>query len=66
MPQLKSDLSITVRAGDKSFTLNCIRLPDHRFLVKRGRTISKKMPTATLSEIFDTTRKWAVNSVAQV
>lgn len=61
MPQLKSDLSITIRAGDKAFTLNCIRLPDHRFLVKRGRKVSVKMPTATLSEIFDQSRKWAVN-----
>lgn len=61
MPQLKSDLSISIRAGDKSFTLNCIRLPDKSFLVKNGRTVSKKLPKATLSEIFETTRKWAVN-----
>jgi len=61
MPQLKSDLSISIRAGDKSFTLNCIRLHDKSFLVKNGRTVSKKLPRATLSEIFETTRKWAVN-----
>ena len=61
MPQLKSDLSISIRAGDKSFTLNCIGLPDKSFLVKNGRTVSKKLPKATLSEIFETTRKWAVN-----
>ena len=34
MPQLKADLSISIRAGEKSFTLNCIRLPDNRFASK--------------------------------
>lgn len=61
MPQLKSDLTITIRAGNKSFTLNCLKLPDHRFLVKRGRRVSQKMPHATISEIFDASRKWAVS-----
>lgn len=64
MPQIKADLKIHIEAGDKSFTLNCIRLPDQRFLVKRGRHVSRKMPTATLSEIFDTSRKWAVHETA--
>ncbi len=64
MPQLKADLRISIRAGDKSFTLNCIRLPDNQFLVKRGRSVSIKMPKATLSQIFDTSRKWAVNHAA--
>ncbi len=59
MPQVKADLTITIRAGDKSFTLNCLKLPDHRFLVKRGRQVSQKMPHATISEIFDASRKWA-------
>lgn len=63
MSQLKSDLSIRIRAGDKSFTLNCIRLPDSRFIVKRGRRPSEKIPQATLSQIFDETRKWAVSHV---
>lgn len=63
MPQIKSDLSISIRAGEKSFTLNCIRLPDRSFIVKRGRKVSGRMPKATLSEIFDATRKWAVSHV---
>ena len=62
MPQLKADLRISIIIGEKSFTLNCIRLPDHSFIVKRGRKVSAKMPRATLSEIFDTSRKWAVNN----
>lgn len=61
MPQLKADLRISISVGDKSFTLNCIRLPDKSFLIKRGRKVSEKMPRATLSEIFDQSRKWAVN-----
>ena len=63
MPQLKSDLTISIRCGDKSFTLNCIALPDHRFLIKRGRKVSEKMPHGTLSEIFDASRKWAVGRI---
>lgn len=61
MPQLKADLRISIRCGEKSFTLNCIKLPDHSFLVKKGRKVSTKMPKATLSEIFDQSRKWAVS-----
>ena len=64
MPQLKADLKIHIEVGEKSFTLNCIRLPDHSFIVKRNRKVSTKMPRATLSEIFDTSRKWAVNNCA--
>ena len=60
MPQIKADISISIRCGDQSFTLNCIRLPDGRYLVKRGRKRSAKVPLATLSEIFDLSRKWAV------
>lgn len=59
MPQIKADLTISIRSGEKAFTLNCIKLPDNRYLVKRGRKVSEKMPTATLSEIFDLSRKWA-------
>jgi len=62
MPQVKADLTISIRVGEKSFTLNCIQLPDRSFVVKRGRKVSDKMPRATLSEIFDTSRKWAVNN----
>ena len=64
MPQVKADLKITIEAGGKSFTLNCLKLPDHSFIVKRNRKVSAKMPRATLSEIFDTSRKWAVNNCA--
>ncbi len=63
MPQLKADLTISIRAGEKSFTLNCIKLPDNSFIIKRGRQVSEKMPKATLSQIFDTSRKWAVHNV---
>lgn len=61
MPQIKADLTISISAGGKSFKLNCIRLPDHHYIVKRGRKRSEKVPTATISEIFDLSRKWAVN-----
>lgn len=63
MAQIKSDLSIAIKIGDKAFTLNCVKLPNNQFLVKRGRLKSEKMPYATLSEIFDVSRKWAVNNV---
>lgn len=61
MPQVKADLKITIEAGGKSFTLNCLKLPDHSFIVKRGRKVSERIPRATISEIFDVSRKWAVS-----
>jgi hypothetical protein len=64
MPQVKADLTITIKANGKSFTLNCLKLPDHSFIVKRGRKILERIPRATISEIFDTSRKWAVNNCA--
>jgi hypothetical protein len=64
MPQVKADLRITIEANGKSFTLNCLKLPDRSFIIKRGRKVSDKMPRATISEIFDTSRKWAVNNCA--
>ena len=63
MAQVKSDLSIAIKVGNKAFTLNCVHLPDNRFMVKRGRNISQKMPYATLSEIFDAARKFAVKQI---
>lgn len=60
MPACKSDITISIRAGDKRFTLNCARLPDQRYLIKLGRSRSAKIPRATLSQIFAHARKWAV------
>ena len=59
MPSLKSDITIAIKVGSKSFSLNCVRLPDRSYLVKRGRSVSAKMPRATLSTIFTEARKWA-------
>ena len=64
MPSCKADITIAIKVGSKSFSLNCVKLPDGKFMVKRGRHVSRKMPTATLSEIFDTSRKWAVHETA--
>lgn len=60
MPSLKSDITIAVKAGSKSFSLNCVKLPDRSYLAKRGRSVSRKMPRATLSAIFMEARKWAI------
>ena len=62
MPSFKPDLKITVQMGEKSFSIGGLRLPDGRFLIKRGRTISTKIPRASLSEIFTAARKWAVHA----
>lgn len=63
MPALKSDITIAVKVGSKTFSLNCVKLPDRSFLVKRGRSISKKTPRATLTEIFEVARKFAVRNL---
>jgi len=63
MPALKSDITIAVKVGSKTFSLNCVKLPDRSFLVKRGRSISNKTPKATLTEIFESARKFAVRNI---
>ncbi len=60
MPALKSDLYITIRAGNKSFSIGAVRLPDGSLKIKRGRSWSSKLPTATLSQVFAEARKFAV------
>lgn len=34
MPALKSDITVAVKVGSKTFSLNCVKLPDRSFLVK--------------------------------
>lgn len=63
MPALKSNLYLTIRAGEKSFAIGGVRLPDGRYAIKRGRSWSRKMPQATLTEIFTQARKWAVTNL---
>lgn len=63
MPALKSDLYLTIRAGDKSFSIGAVRLPDGSLKIKRGRSWSNKLPTATLTQVFTEARKWAARNV---
>jgi len=60
MPAIKSDIYITIRAGEKSFSIGGVLLPDGRYTIKRGRSWAKKTPRASLSQIFTEARKWAV------
>jgi hypothetical protein len=62
MPALKSDITITVRSGGKSFSIGGVLIPDGRYAIKRGRSRAKKIRTATISEIFTEARKWAVRN----
>lgn len=62
MPSFKPDLKITVQKGEKLFSIGGLKLPDGRYLIKRGRLISSKTPRASLSEIFTAARKWAVHA----
>jgi hypothetical protein len=57
--KIAADLRISLRYGDQAFTLNCVRMLDGKFAVKRGHDLSEKMPMATLTEIFTAARKWA-------
>lgn len=63
MPSCKSDIMITIKAGEKSFTVGGVRLPDGSYKIKSGRAWSEKIPSATLTEIFTRTRKWAVKNL---
>jgi hypothetical protein len=60
MPARKADIKIAIEANGRRFNLNCERMIDGSYRVKRGRSVSKKMPYATLTEIFNEARKWAV------
>jgi len=48
---------ITIRAGEKSFRIGGVLLPDGSYAIKRGRSWSKKTPCASLSQIFTEARK---------
>lgn len=62
MPSLKSDINVTVRVGSKTLSIGGVLLPNGRYAIKRGRSWAKKIPMATLSEIFEQARKWAVSN----
>jgi hypothetical protein len=62
MPALKSDINITIRAGDKSFSIGGVLLPDGSYRIKRGRSWSNKRERATITQIFTEARKWAVRA----
>ena len=63
MPAPKADITITVKAGAKSVSIGGVRLLDGRLAIKRGRSWSKRRPTATLTEIFTEGRKWAARQM---
>lgn len=62
MPSLKSDIYITVKSGGKSFSIGAVKLPNGRYAIKRGRSWSTKIKSATLTDVFTQARKWAVEN----
>ena len=60
MPARKSDIKIIVEANGKRFSLNCRRCLFNKYTIKVGRSKSKKMPMATITEITELMRKWIV------
>jgi hypothetical protein len=65
MATFKPDLKITIVIDNKSFSISGLKLPNGKYLIKRGRSKSVKMPVATLTQIFDLSRKWAVKNIQQ-
>lgn len=61
MPPRKSQIRITVEANGERFSISGEWMLNGRYRVKRGRSISRKMPDATLTEIFNEARKWSVH-----
>ena len=60
MPPKKSNIKIIIEVNGKRLSLNCSETLFGRYRVKNGRSISKKKPIATLTEIFDDGRRWVV------
>ena len=61
--QIEADVKISIHVRGKRFSLNCIEMADGRFAVKRGRFLSEKMPSATITEIYEAARKWTVSGL---
>jgi hypothetical protein len=60
MPPKKSDIKIIIEVNGKRLSLNCQEWLFGKYRVKNGRSLSKKKPIATLTEIFEEGRRWAV------
>jgi len=60
MPARRSDVKIIVEAYGQRFSLNCEEMLFDHYRVKNGRSLSRKRPYSTLTEIFEEARKWAV------
>jgi len=60
MPSMKSDVSIKIRAGNRTFTISGVKMLDGRYKIKRGRSWSEKLLYASASQIFAEARKWVV------
>ena len=61
MPAKKSDVKIVITAYGKSISLNCEEILFNRYRIKKGRSLSMKMPDATMCEVFNLARKWTVS-----
>jgi hypothetical protein len=62
MTAIKSDIRITIRAGERSFSIGGVLLPDGSYRIKRGRSWSDKREKATITNIFTEARKWTVRN----
>jgi len=52
MPAIKSDLHITIRLFDRSFSISGVLCGNGHWKIKRGRSWSKKQTYATTTDIF--------------
>jgi hypothetical protein len=66
MPSCKSDITIIIKAGEKSFAIGGVLLPDGSYAIKRGRSWAKKITRCTLTNIFEVSRKWAVENARKI
>lgn len=57
---MKSTIKITIEANGHKFSLNLTPMLFEKYLVKIGRTPSKKHRLSTLTEVFEILRKWTV------
>lgn len=63
MPPRKSQIRIIIEVNGERFSISGEWMLDGKYRVKRGRSLSTKKPVATLSEIFNESRKWAVEKM---
>jgi hypothetical protein len=63
MPAVKNDIYLLIKVRDESVAIGGVRMLDGKIKVKRGRSWARRVPVATLTQLFAEGRKWAAKRI---